>query len=381
MKILIITDVVVYNFDGKLYLSTAFGSVLKRYYDSFGKVSLCSRVTNQEPPSKYTRVDEYIGSILAIHGLMTPFSTLMKKSLNRAINDCDLVVGRLGSILACRLYGMVKKNKKPFYSEIMSDPWDTYWNHSLKGKLIAPYMYLKTKSMIKHSDYALYVTSRFLQERYPCKNETVGISNVKITSIDESALEKRMVKIREMDCHNLTLITTAAVNVRYKGHEYVIKAIPKLNKLGIKINYVMVGGGDQSYLKKLSERLGVSDQIEFTGLLSLDEVFAKIDDADLYLQPSLQEGLPRSVIEAMSRACPCIGAKTAGIPELIEEKFVVKRKSVSDIVDKIVMFCDSSYEERAAVAVRNFDESKKYREDILDSERKSYYEKIKSDFK
>ena len=38
-----------------------------------------------------------------------------------------------------------------------------------------------------------------------------------------------------------------------------------------------------------------------------NKIFQLLDDIDLYIQPSLQEGLPRSVVEAMSRACPIIG--------------------------------------------------------------------------
>ena len=61
-------------------------------------------------------------------------------------------------------------------------------------------------------------------------------------------------------------------------------------------------------------------------------MFELLDECDIYLQPSLQEGLPRSVIEAMSRGCACIGAATAGIPELLESEYVVKRKSVQENV-------------------------------------------------
>lgn len=377
MRVLIITDVVIYNEKGKMFLSTAFGSILKRYYESFGKIVLCSRMVNQSPPLKYVCVDQYIDYNIGVDSLMRPFSNETKKIIKVAISESNLVVGRLGSVLACRIYGVVKKLSKPFYSEIMSDPWDAYWNHGIKGKIIAPYMYFKTKHIVKNSEFALYVTNNFLQERYPCKNDSVGVSNVKIPSTDVSVLEKRIEKIELADVNNITITTTAAVNVRYKGHKYVIKALPKLRKKGIYVRYIMVGSGDQSYLKKIAKKCGVLNQTEFTGLMSLEEVFNNLDKADIYIQPSLQEGLPRSVIEAMSRGCICIGARTAGIPELIEEKFVVKRKSVNDIVDKITAFCNSSVEDRKETATRNFEESKKYLEEVLDQRRKAYYEKVK----
>ena len=62
-------------------------------------------------------------------------------------------------------------------------------------------------------------------------------------------LKRRLEKIETMDTTNLTLMTTAAVDVRYKGQEYVIKAISQLNQLGIRIKYWLVGGGNPKYLK------------------------------------------------------------------------------------------------------------------------------------
>ena len=70
----------------------------------------------------------------------------------------------------------------------------------------------------------------------------------------------------------------------------------------------------------------------FLGLKTSKEVMKILKDADIYLQPSLQEGLPRSVVEAMSVALPCIGFNTGGIPELLEPEFVVDQKDVKGIV-------------------------------------------------
>ena len=213
-----------------------------------------------------------------------------------------------------------------------------------------------------------------MQNRYPCKNPSVGISNVLIENVDERALELRNEKINNCDFKNITLMTTAAIDVRYKGQEYFIKAIPMLNKAGIRVKYMLVGGGDESFLRSVAKSCGVEDQVEFLGRRPLPEVFEIADKADIYVQPSLQEGLPRSVIEAMSRACPAVGAKTAGIPELISEECVVKRKSAKDIADTIIRIYNK--DKMTELSKMNFERSKGYLNDILSDKRNKYYEMV-----
>ena len=65
-----------------------------------------------------------------------------------------------------------------------------------------------------------------------------------------------------------------------------------------------------------------------------------LTDSDIYIQPSLQEGLPRAVVEAMSTALPCIGFNTGGIPELLEPEYIVKLKNVDGIVQRIKILED-----------------------------------------
>lgn len=58
---------------------------------------------------------------------------------------------------------------------------------------------------------------------------------------------------------------------------------------------------------------------------------AFLDTVDIYIQPSKQEGLPRSVVEAMSRGCLCVGSRIAGIPELLSTKYLFNAGNVMQI--------------------------------------------------
>lgn len=374
MGIFIATDYDISFNNGRYYIENAMSSILCRYYERFGKIIYCSRIDNIENTEKLIDITEYIDSVVIIDNLFEAFSCRCFSKMEDAIKDCNLVVGRVPSIIAYRAFDCAKKLGVPFFTEAMGCAWDAYWNHGLTGKIIAPYMFFKMKSVVKNSDYALYVTNQFLQNRYPCKKKTVSASNVKIEDVNIDILEKRISRIDHFNERKMILMTCAAVDVRYKGQEYVIKAIPILNKMGIKVRYILAGGGNQEYLRCIAKKNNVSDQVEFLGRVSLKTIFEYLDNSDIYIQPSLQEGLPRSVIEAMSRACPSVGARTAGIPELLDKDCVFKRKSEKSIAKTLKHIYNK--DRLKQLAQGNFNNSRQYHEDVLSKKRNMYYNTI-----
>lgn len=375
MKVFIATDYSISICNGKYYIENAMSSILNRYYENFGKIMYCSRIENVESSEKLIDISDIIDSVIVINNLFEALSGKCCKKMMIYMKDCSLIVGRVPSIIAYRAFDCAKKLKKPFYSEAMGCAWDAYWNHGLVGKVIAPYMYYKMKSVVSDADYALYVTDKFLQKRYPCKKESVAVSNVRLDSICEKDLLYRLERIDSFRKENVSLMTSAAVDVRYKGQEYVIEALGILKQKGIVATYYLAGGGDQTYLKSVAKKYGVQNQVLFLGRLSLNEVFEMLANIDIYIQPSLQEGLPRSMIEAMSKAVPCIGARTAGIPELINKECVVKRKSAKEIANAIVAI--SNKDKMKELANNNFVTAGKYHNDILAKKRNDYYSYVK----
>ena len=378
MKILYATDHTSYLVDGNVYVSSRIYPILQRYSKAFGEIILYSRFSVVVEPPKDAICPDYIKGYVKAKGLK--YTLLNRdKDLEKAITSSQLVVGRVPAIPAYKALDYARKIGIPCLTESMGCAWDAYWNHGLAGKIIAPYMFLKMRNLVKHADYASYVTSDFLQKRYPRTKSSVAASNVLIETCDEDILRKRLSKIESMDRKNLSIMTTAAVNVKYKGQQYVINAIPQLNKYGVRVKYYIVGDGDSSYLQALAKKYNVQDQVVFTGRKSLDEVFSLLDDIDIYAQPSLQEGLPRSVIEAMSRGCIAVGAQTAGIPELIQKEYVVKRKSVSDIVRVLMEISNSTTDILKKIATENFNKTKEFQKDVLERKRAKYYAFVKAE--
>ena len=363
-------------FKGKYYLAPKAFTIYKRYADAFGKVTLCCRFEEKEKLMEGYKEATFVSEIVPIDSLYGVLFGKYKNIMTNEIKKCDLVIVRMPSIIAYRAADYAKTVGVPYLAELMGDAWDSYWNHDLCGKLIAFYMDQKMKKIAWQANYSLYVTDKYLQKRYPCKNKGINASNVFIKSVDERVLEKRIEKIEKFDKTNISLMTTAAVDVRPKGQQFVIKAIKGLKQHGIEVKYSLAGGGDQSYLKKIALNEGVENNVIFLGELTIEEVYKYIDLIDIYIQPSLQEGLPRSVIEAMSRGCPCIGSRTAGTPELLENEYIFERASVKGIEYEVIKILSENLEK---IAHRNFEFSKRYTEDVLSKRRNQYFHKIKKE--
>ncbi len=373
MNVLIVTDQHVFKIDEVFYAEYAFNCVLERYVSAFGNITLYARTGNAKDISKSATKVEQVQVIPAGNNADI-FTGRTKAILKRLIPQYDLLILRLDSFLAYQAAPIARKNQIPYMTESMSCAWDGLWNHSLKGKFLAPIMFLKMKKTVWNAQYATYVTSEFLQKRYPCRVKSLAASNVMIDPPNVEVFNARLKKICEMSEKEIILMTAGGVNIKYKGFQFVIKAIPLINNTGIRVKYYIVGNGDNSYLKRIAEECGVIDQVIFIGAVPHDQVLNYMDTADIYIQPSLQEGLPRTVIEAMSRACPSIGARTAGIPELIPDECVVERKSVKGIANAVLNIFNK--EKMIQLAQINFKEAFKYSNDILSQRRTAYYEWI-----
>ncbi len=377
-------DKIAQDTDGNYYTGSAFSqAVFDRYLQHFDRITLLMRKADVAPDDAEAlgRLNKLDTSRIDVVLLPNPTASLrsffniklrrhFKKVVLENITPDRAVIIRApsdsGAIAAkyCRRIG------KPFLVEAVGCPWDSLWNHSLRGKVLAPISWLRFRRTMRHADYAVYVTDEFLQRRYPTHGKAAAISDVELQPVDDSVLQRRLEKIINHS-GSVKLATAAAVNVSYKGQQYVIEALAKLKERGnTSFEYHMAGGGDNSALKALAQRLNVEDQVVFEGSLPHDKMFAWLDDMDLYIQPSLQEGLPRSVLEAMSRGLPALGSRTGGVPELLGDRYIFAKKSVDGIAELLTQL---SNEEMQAMAKKNFEHAKAFQKDILEAKRYEFY--------
>jgi glycosyltransferase involved in cell wall biosynthesis len=135
----------------------------------------------------------------------------------------------------------------------------------------------------------------------------------------------------------IILINVAMMQKHLKGQDLIIKAVSRLVQSGIRIKLWLVGDGDtRRDFEALAADLGVSQNVRFLGKVQAGaEVFALLDQADIFVLPSRQEGLPRVVIEAMARALPCFASALPGNYELLDPRFLVGLDDDQDWVQKL----------------------------------------------
>jgi len=362
--------------NGRYYTSGSLNNKLfQRYKNWFGEVTVFATKRHATKDDERHICEQ--NEVACVHFTLVEkrnnvFSIIKnRKKVKQAVSSQDYLVIRIPSVYGIMAIIYARKFNKPYLIEMVGCPWDAFWNHSWKGKLVAPFMWYATKKAIKNAPYVVYVTNEYLQGRYPCKGKTIGCSDVSLPTLDKNILRKRLNKIHyTSDNKPVVLGTAAAVNVRYKGQEYVIRAIAKLNKQGYDFEYHLAGGGDNSFLKFVAEKYGVTDKVKFIGSLTHEKIFNYLDDIDIYIQPSKTEGMPRALIEAMSRGCPCIGSSAGGIPELLEKDYVFTRGKYKEIIPILARINRSKMLDQAK---RNFEFAKRFDKKILDDRRNGIY--------
>jgi glycosyltransferase involved in cell wall biosynthesis len=103
---------------------------------------------------------------------------------------------------------------------------------------------------------------------------------------------------------------------RGKGVDILLEAFEVLSKGYPQAELIIIGDGP---LLKPLKRLAQNDQIHFLGRLERGELLDRLVDADVCCLPSLSEGLPCSLLEAMSLGLPLVATSVGGIPELIRD--------------------------------------------------------------
>lgn len=383
MKLLFVYDMRVWE-NGSYYYTTSFTQeIIDRYRSLYQGIAWCTCVVPNPDTAfcqKFNPIRRDSVEMISLHkissaGDLIKYRRENSRILEQAIQNSERVIIRLPSLIGGEAAALAEKYGKPYMVELVSCTWDALWNHSLRGKLLAPWSWVRTRQEVKRAPMVLYVTNQFLQRRYPTAGLSVGCSDVSLPGVDEAVLRRRLERIggRAPGGAPLRLGTIAAVNVRYKGQADVIKALAALKKQGIRMEYELAGSGDPSRLRTLAQRLGVEDQVHLLGSVPHDKIFAWLETIDLYLQPSKQEGLPRAVVEAMSCACPVAGARTGGIPELVDEEWIFRPGDVKDIC-RILQ--KAAAEDLSRQAQRSFQVATRYEKDRLEQLRGEFFQKF-----
>ena len=127
--------------------------------------------------------------------------------------------------------------------------------------------------------------------------------------------------------------------VRPKGVDLNIEAMQVLVQKYPNLRYIIVGGGPElPKLQQMVVEMGLTGNVEFTGRLEHQAALALMNQCDLFLLPSWQEGFGVVYIEAMAHGKVAIGCRGQGIDGVIEHGvngFLVEPRDVQSIVQAV----------------------------------------------
>ena len=146
---------------------------------------------------------------------------------------------------------------------------------------------------------------------------------------------------------NSIILITASRLVIKNGIVDVIKA---LKLLPDNICFYIIGGGFlEKELKILTGRLRLSERVKFGGYRSHDELPKLLAAGDIFIRPSLSEGLGNAFLEAMAVGLPTIGTPVGGIPDFLingQTGLICEPENIRSIAETILRAVNLSQAEK-----------------------------------
>lgn len=339
MKLLLVHDhFFTVHDNGTVYSHQFSYEVLKRYLTTFTSVTMIGRARRTNEVAGLNIATGEGVRFVFVDNLSKPIRRLtswrkVTGSIDSEVGDCDVVISRLPSELGLIAHRAAIRHKKISAVEVVGCGFSGLWHHgSLLGKLYAPVQFVRLRAAIRSAGGALYVTNKFLQSRYPPGEGalTCAVSDVQLTEVaTQDVLERRSERYTR---GNFVIGIIASLSADYKGVGDAIRAVKSLRDAGHDVSLRVLGGGDASRFSNLAASIGVCEFVHFDGVRTAGSaVFAWLDEVDIYAQPSLTEGLPRSLIEAMSRGLPAVGSNVGGIPDLLDPVYLHRAGDAGDL--------------------------------------------------
>jgi colanic acid/amylovoran biosynthesis glycosyltransferase len=118
------------------------------------------------------------------------------------------------------------------------------------------------------------------------------------------------------DVKTKRFVSVGRVENAVKAHDLAIQAFARMqnnNDFNSEWEYIVVGSGpDVDNLRELTTALGLSDNVTITGWMEPNEVRKILDQAHVFVHPSLRDAYPAAVLEAMAVGLPVIGSNASG---------------------------------------------------------------------
>lgn len=378
--------------EGAVYSNTVFDYTFwQRYLQAFDEVVVLARVKSvSQPPRDVSRADGpgvrfaglpyYVGprEYVKVYGSL-------RRTVRQATEKADAFILRVPGRISSLLAGALRQHGRPYGVEVVGNSADTVKTAGVNPVLAAVLSLTlprRQRRLCREAAAAAYVSQGYLQAIYPPGGWSTYYSSIELPDealANEAQFEQRVARLAEAAdgqrpwrlCH------AGSMGALYKGQDVLIDAVGRCREQGLALHLSLMGGG--KYLGQFEEHaraVGVDDITDFIGWVEAGEpVREQLDRADLFVFPSLTEGLPRAVIEAMARGLPCVASSVGGIPELLAAEDMVDAGDAGVLAEKLLTVLQNP-QRMERMARRNLVKAREYRSDLLNARRIEFYKKV-----
>ena len=373
--------------DGRIYsLGSYTARLWKRYLEHFDHVIVFARIA-QDSAGKFE--EGHVAETRNVLFVPLPYyiggwGFLRKKRKIYEIMDSSFEKGnayilRVPGAVGALASSVLHQKSIPYAVEVVGDPWDVYSPQSSLKHLFKPllriYGRFLLQKVVKRASAATYVTRYYLQKRYPV---TPGVY---MTNASDVILKDDQIALMGKSFNPATplhILSVGTLSQLYKSPDVVVNAIKLLNESGVDCCLTWLGDG--AYRKAMvgyADKLEIGNKVCFVGNIPAGEAVRQyLKNADIFVLASQTEGLPRALVEAMAVGLPCIATGVGGIPELLDEDWLIPVGDVVALAKKIKWAIQTPEKMEQQIS-RNLHKVKEYAESVLDEKRADFYSYIK----
>jgi glycosyltransferase involved in cell wall biosynthesis len=296
----------------------------------------------------------------------------VKRTIRAALKEVGAVQLRIPCTIGTAVYHQLEPDK-PYGVEVIADPYDSFAPGAVRHPLRPFFRWWFADQLRKqcvNACAARYVTQKALQQRYPCPHYSMGAANVNLEG-DMIAAQPRNYTDSKAP---VNILIVGTMDQLYKAPDVLIQAVARCVKAGLDLTLTLVGDGQyRADLERQARTVGIGDRTSFCGQLSSRAAVQQyLEQADLFVLPSRQEGLPKAMVEAMARALPCIGSTVGGIPELLPAEDLVPPGDVTALAAKIQEVVQQP-DRMSQMSARNLATASQFDQKTLQAQRATFY--------
>ncbi len=309
---------------------------------------------------------------------------ITRKLIKSYVKQFSIVVLRVPGTLSNMAFSLINRKKQKIALEVVVDPWEYFAKGTIKGisRPIVRFVWtIRLKYMCMRARGVSYVTEFYLQKRYPCRSikylqnhEYFDGHYSSVELIDDMFGTPR--KCIRKESYTISHVANSFTSYG-KGHIILMDAVKKVQDNGYDVNVIFVGDGPlKGEFIEYAESIGIMNQVSFIGRLpNGDAVREVIKQSDLFVFPTRAEGLPRVVLEAMAEGLPVISSPVCGIPEILEEEFLIKYSDYAGYADAIIRMIETP-DLMSRCSYNNIQVALKYRKSELSTRRNGFYSQL-----